>query len=261
MNAGCANFDVWFDYARFDSAAAVTPFGSNVVERSTPERSTPLRSVSRKIATPRSAPLNFAPAMLARRKFTLRSFARSKFTLERSQRKNSMPLASASLRSAPGKIDSVISQLRRSALCRLAPERSATASLDLRKSEPERFASRRIAPLKLRPLRSAFDRSAPVRSARAPPSLPLKKSSCALRMSSSDLPPCLMLFALRKPMWLWPFLVFLYSSGLSGWAESGAALSLPCFHRLPSAPTKISHRDTGEVVPWKLRLPADESQV
>ena len=170
------------------------------MDRSTPERSAPCKSVSRRMATPMSAPLNFAPFTLARRRLTLRSCARWKLTLERSQRKNSIPLAWASLKSAPGRIASVKSALRRSALCRLAPERSAPGILALRRSLPERFALRKIAPLKFAPLRSARDKSAPVKSARMPPSRPRKKRSCASRMSVSRFPLCLMLFALRKPM-------------------------------------------------------------
>jgi len=43
----------------FDSATY--PLGINAVPKSTPLKSTPLKSVSRKIATPISAPANFAP--------------------------------------------------------------------------------------------------------------------------------------------------------------------------------------------------------
>src|SRR5258708_5494325 len=55
---------------------------------------------------------------------------------------------------------------------------------------PERFA----------PLRSAFERSAPVRSARVPPSLPLKKRSWASRISTSDFPLCLIFFGFLSPI-------------------------------------------------------------
>src|SRR5882724_637546 len=169
----------------FAACSAEKPFGNSVVDRSTPERSAPLNSVSRRIATPMSAPENLAPFTLARRRFTFRSCAHWKFTFERSQRKNSTPLACASARSAPGRIASVMSVLRKSAL---------------RRSVPSRLAFRRMAPLKLAPLKSAPERSAPVRSARAPPSFPLKKRSCASRISTSDFPLCLMFFSFRSPI-------------------------------------------------------------
>src|SRR6266404_1105298 len=127
-----------------------------------------------------SAPENFAPFTLARRRFTFRRCARWKFTFERSQRKNSTPLACASVKSAPGRIASVMSVLRRSV--------------------PSRLALRRIAPLKFAPLKSALERSAPVRSARAPPSFPLKKRSCASRICTTDFPLCLMFFSFRSPI-------------------------------------------------------------
>ena len=56
--------------------SAEYPRGMSVVVRSTPERSAPVRSVSRRIATPISAPLNFAPLTLASRKLTFRRCAR-----------------------------------------------------------------------------------------------------------------------------------------------------------------------------------------
>src|SRR5882724_2148018 len=184
----------------FAACSAEKPFGNNVVDRSTPERSAPLNSVSRRIATPISAPENFAPFTLARRRFTFRSCARWKFTFERSQRKNSTPLACASVKSAPGRIASVISVLRRSASRRFAPERSAPGSFALRRSVPSRLAFRRMAPLKFAPLKSASDRSAPVRSARTPPSFPLKNRTCASRTCTTDFPLCLMFFSFRSPI-------------------------------------------------------------
>src|SRR6266436_1264531 len=188
-------------YALFFVAwAAEKPFGNSVVERSTPERSAPVKSVSRRIATPMSAPENFAPFTLARRRFTFRRCARWKFTFERSQRKNSTPLACASVKSAPGRIASVMSVLRKSDFRRLAPDRSAPGSFALRRSVPSRFALRRIAPLKFAPLKSALERSALVRSARPPPSFPLKKRSCASRICTSDFPLCLMPFGFRSPI-------------------------------------------------------------
>src|SRR6516225_2192120 len=156
-------------------APTANPFGSSAVERSTPERSAPVKSVSRKIATPMSAPENRAPITLAPRKFTLRNRARSNRTFERSQRKNSTPLACAPVRSAPG-------------------------SRAVRKSLPARFALRKIAPLRFKPDKSACDRSAPLRSARAPPSFPRKNSSCACKISANFLPLCRMLFAFLNPM-------------------------------------------------------------
>src|SRR6266581_4290978 len=114
------------------------------------------------MATPISAPENFAPLTFANRKFTLRNCARWKFTFERSQRKNSTPLACASVKSAPGRIASVMSVLRRSAFRRFAAERSAPGSLAPRRSVPSRFALRRIAPLRFAPLRSMRERSVPV---------------------------------------------------------------------------------------------------
>src|SRR6266436_5406849 len=195
-------------YALFFVAwAAEKPFGNSVVERSTPERSAPVKSVSRRIATPMSAPENFAPFTLARRRFTFRRCARWKFTFERSQRKYSTPLACASVKSAPGRIASVMSVFRRSAFFRLAPVRSAPGSLALRRSLPARLALRRIAPVRLISVRSAFERSAPVRSARAPPSLPVKKRSCASRISVSDFPLCLMLFGFRSPIFYLPSMI------------------------------------------------------
>src|SRR5580765_453345 len=150
----------------------------------------PVKSVSRRIATPISAPLNFAPFTFASLRFTFRKCARWKIALERSQRKNSTPLACASVKSAPGRIASVMSVFRRSAFRRFAPDKSASGSLALRKSEPSQFAPRRIAPLRLIPCKSAFERSAPAKSARAPPSFPRKKSACASRISASRLPLC-----------------------------------------------------------------------
>src|SRR3984893_3535716 len=182
------------------ASTGTNPGGKRVVDRSTPERSAPVKSVSRRIATPRSAPRNFAPFTLARRRLTLRSWARSKFTLERSQRKNSMPLACASLKSAPGRIASVISAFRRSALRRLAPERSAPGSFAFRRSVSSRLAWRKMAPLRFAPRRSTRDNSALVRSARAPSSRPRKKRSCASRISVSCFPLCLMFFGFRKPI-------------------------------------------------------------
>src|SRR6266852_3692800 len=139
----------------FAACGGENPLGKSVVERSTPERSAPVKSVSRRIATPISAPENFAPFTFANRKFTLRRWVRWKLTFERSQRKNSTPLACASVKSAPGRIASVISVFRRSAFLKFAPERSAPGSLALRRSEPSRLAFRRMAPVKLPPLKSA----------------------------------------------------------------------------------------------------------
>src|SRR6266852_9150528 len=184
----------------FATCAAEKPFGISVVERSTPERSAPVKSVSLKIATPISAPENLAPFTFAKRRFTFRRRARWKFTFERSQRKNSTPLACASVKSAPGRIASVMSVLRRSAFRRFAAERSAPGSLAPRRSVPSRFALRRIAPLRFAPLRSMRESSASVRSARAPPSLPRKKRSCASRISARVLPLCLMLFGFLSPI-------------------------------------------------------------
>src|SRR5260370_7095470 len=127
----------------FDSCCP-QPFGISVVERSTPERSATVKSGSRRIATPMSAPLNLAPCTLAARRFTLRSCARSKFTLERSHRKNSIPLAFASVKSAPGRIASVRSALRRSALRRIQPSGSSPASFYFLISIPSIFAHRLI---------------------------------------------------------------------------------------------------------------------
>src|SRR5258707_11648107 len=94
-----------------------------------------------------------------------------------------------------------MSVFRRSALRRFAPpERSAPGSLAFRRSDPSRLTFRRIATLRFTPVRSAFERSAPVRSALAPPSLPLKKRSCASRISVSDFPLCLILFVFLSPI-------------------------------------------------------------
>src|SRR5215471_19555978 len=172
----------------------------SVVDRSTPDRSAPVRSVSLRMATPRSAPENWAPLTLARRKLVLRSRARLKLVWERSQRKNSMPLAWASSKLAPARLASVRSAFRKSALRRLAPERSAELSRARRRSAPSRFAPRRIAPLRLTEPRSARLRLAPERSALAPPSLPEKKSSCAARISLTRLPLWVMLLVFLSPI-------------------------------------------------------------
>ena len=88
-------------YALFLAACgAEKPFGSSAVDKSTPERSAPVKSVSLKIATPISAPENRAPVTMAPLKFTFLKRARSKQAFERSHRKNSTPLACASVRSA-----------------------------------------------------------------------------------------------------------------------------------------------------------------
>src|SRR6266478_6104096 len=118
-----------------------------------------------------------------------------------------MPLACASVRSAPGRIASVKSALRRSAWRKFAPERSAPGSFDRRRSAPSRFALRRMAPLRFTPPRSARDRSAPVRSARAPPSFPWKKRACASSISATVLPLCRMPFVFLNPMIVPPSLV------------------------------------------------------
>src|SRR5260370_8283839 len=94
-----------------------------------------------------------------------------------------------------------MSVFRRSALRSFVPpERSAPGSLAFGRSDPSKLTFRRIAPLRFPPVRSAWERSAPVRSARAPPSLPLKKRSCASRISASDFPLCLMLFGFLSPI-------------------------------------------------------------
>src|SRR5215831_2358602 len=172
----------------------------SVVDRSTPDRSAPVRSVSLRMATPRSAPENWAPLTLARRKLVLRSRARLKLVWERSQRKNSMPLAWASSKLAPARLASVRSAFRKSVLRRLAPERSAELSRARRRSAPSRFAPRRMAPLRLTEPRSARLRLAPERSALAPPSLPEKKSSCAARISLTRLPLWVMLLVFLSPI-------------------------------------------------------------
>src|SRR5579883_3411019 len=156
------------------------PGGISVVLKSTPDKSTFRKSVSRKIAMPRSAPVNLAPSTWASRKLAFRSIAFWKFVLVRSHRKNSTPLAWASLRLAPGMPASVRSEFRRSALRRFAPVRSAPGRRVPRKSLPERFA--------------------PVKSARAPPSLLAQKSSCALRICSRLLPLCFSFFQLFSPI-------------------------------------------------------------
>ena len=147
-----------------------------------------------------SAPENRAPLTLAPLKFTFLKWARSKQTFERSHRKNSTPLACAPVRSAPGRIASVMSVFLKSALRSRAPERSAPGSRAVFKSDPSKFAFLKIAPEKFKPDKSAFERSAPVRSARAPPSFPRKKSSCASRISANFFPLCLMLFGFLNPI-------------------------------------------------------------
>src|ERR1700688_4293501 len=181
-------------------STAAYPLGINVVAKSTPERSTPVKSVSRKIATPISAPTNFAPLIFANLKFVFRNSAPSKLTLDRSHRKNSIPLACASDKSAPGKIASVKSELRKSTPCILAPDKSAPGSFAFRRSLPARLAPVNIAPLRFTPLKSAPDKSAPARLARSPPSWPRKNRSCASRISVNFFPLCVMLFAFFNPI-------------------------------------------------------------
>src|SRR5262249_35837556 len=86
------------------------------------------------------------------------------------------------------------------ALRRLASERSAELRRALRKSAPSRFAPRRIAPLRLAELRSAPLKLAPERSARAPPSLPAKKRSCASRISLTRFPLWLIALVFLRPI-------------------------------------------------------------
>src|SRR5215475_68233 len=111
-----------------------------------------------------------------------------------------MPLAWASSKLAPARLASVRSALRKSALRRLARERSAELSRARRRSAPSRFAPRRMAPLRLTEPRSAPRRLAPERSARAPPSLPEKKSSCAARISLTRLPLWVILLVFLSPI-------------------------------------------------------------
>ena len=95
----------------------------SVVDRSTPERSTPSRSVSRRMVTPISAPAKRAPLIFVPRKLVFRRLARRKAASLRSQRKNSMPLACASVRSAPGKSPPSCPRCARSAPRRFAPRK------------------------------------------------------------------------------------------------------------------------------------------
>src|SRR5205823_10912039 len=83
---------------------------------------------------------------------------------------------------------------------RHASVKSAPGSRAVRKSLPCKFALRKMAPLKFRPDKSACERSAPARSARAPPSFPRKNISCACKISVNFLPLCLMLFGFLSPM-------------------------------------------------------------
>lgn len=176
------------------------PGGSKVVDRSTPDRSALLRSVSRKMVIPISAPLNLAPSTCASRKLAFRNCALWKFAFVRSHRKNSTPLAWASVKSAPGNADSVMSVFRRSALRSLAPLKSAAGKRAPRRSHSSIFALRRSAPARFTLVRSARERSAPSRFARAPPPFPAQKRAWASRIAATLFPWCSMLFSLRSPI-------------------------------------------------------------
>ena len=163
--------------------------------RSAPSSLTSVRSISRKLASARSEPEKSAPRRFACRRTVPRKIVLCNFAERKSPRNSSVPLKSASLKSAPSSLVSVKSQFRKSALRKSAWLKSAWLSFAPRRSAFRRLLPARLAPVKSRFFKSAPERSAPERSARSPPGCPLWNFSCASRMSFSFLPLCRMVSA------------------------------------------------------------------